>query len=385
MRVLLLDGDTVQSISVLKSLKEIGVKVTIFCENRISYGYTSRFPDKKIIIPSIKKDEAKFVDFLISFLNQNHHEVIIPLYNDSAEILSRHKDRIGNTGTKCAIQAYNIFMMAHNKEQLMEICRINGISHPRTANPMKSSIDYASDYVGFPLLIKPNVSSGAKGIVFVNKKEELKRLFESVKNEYGECTIQEYVNHSGVYYNAMLYRTRNGKFSESVVIKIIRYFPLKGGTSSYCITIDHPEIIKECEKLLNALNWHGFADIDIIEDKYTHDLKIIEINPRIPSSISAAAISGINFPEIIIKDNLDLEIPKYSYNTGKALRFMGLDVMWFIFSPNRFLCRPSWFRFFARDLYYQDGSIKDPIPMIAGFIMGLKKYLNPSFRKSKLE
>ena len=43
------------------------------------------------------------------------------------------------------------------------------------------------------------------------------------------------------------------------------------------------------------------------------------------------------------------------------------------------------FIFFGKDIFYQDGSFKDPLPMIMGFISGVLKYLNPQFRKSKLE
>jgi D-aspartate ligase len=385
MNVLLLDGDTVEAISVLKSLKHIGASVTIFCENRISYGYTSRYPDKKIIAPEIKNNELKFLDFLIRFLQKNQQDVIIPLYNYSAELLSKYKDKINSLGTKSAIPEYEVFIKAHDKEQLMEICKVNGISHPRTANPMLTNIELASEYVGYPLLIKPNISSGGKGIIIVREKEKLKDLYQYALREYGNCTFQEYINHSGVYYSAMLYRTKDGQFADSVVVKILRYFPLQGGTSSYCISIDQPKLIKDCQRLLDVLNWHGFANIDIIEDINTHAYKIIEINPRIPASIRAAEISGVNFPEIIIKDILNMELPKYSNISGMVLRYLAMDIMWFIFSPKRFSCSPTWFKFFGRNLYYQDGSFSDLLPLFAGILMGIRKYLNPKFRKSKFE
>jgi D-aspartate ligase len=385
MNVLLLDGDTVEAISVLKSLKKIQTRITIFCEHRISFGYASRYPDSRIIAPAIKDNESNFLQFLLRFLKGNPQDLIIPLYNDGAEFLSRYKDRIKMLGTKCAIPDYSIFIKAHDKEKLMEICEMNGIPHPRTANPAKSSIELASEYVGFPLLIKPNISSGARGISFVRTKDKLEILYKHVIEKYGACTFQEYVNHSGVYYNVMLYRTRAGQFANSVVTKILRYFPIKGGTSSFCISINQPELLKQCMKLLDALDWHGFADIDIIKDEVSQDYKIIEINPRIPASINAAAISGINFPEIILKDTVNLEIPKYSYESDMELRYLAMDVLWFIFSSNRFSCSPSWFKFFGRKLYYQDGSLSDPLPMVAGILMGTKKYLNSSFRKSKFE
>lgn len=51
-RVLLLDGHTVQALSVARFLKSAGYKETAIIESRISYGYASRYVDEKIIYKS---------------------------------------------------------------------------------------------------------------------------------------------------------------------------------------------------------------------------------------------------------------------------------------------------------------------------------------------
>ena len=58
--------------------------------------------------------------------------------------------------------------------------------------------------------------------------------------------------------------------------------------------------------------------------------------------------------------------------------------MWFLFSKDRFRFRPSWFKLFGKNVFYQDGSLKDPFPMIMGCVAGVLKYMRPQFRKSKL-
>lgn len=52
--------------------------------------------------------------------------------------------------------------------------------------------------------------------------------------------------------------------------------------------------------------------------------------------------------------------------------------MWFISSHKRFSCVPSWFTFFAKDLYYQESGA-----MFFSLFSGLKKICSSSFRKSK--
>jgi predicted ATP-grasp superfamily ATP-dependent carboligase len=121
-----------------------------------------------------------------------------------------------------------------------------------------------------------------------------------------------------------------------------------------------------------------------MQEAESGDYKIIEINPRTPASLKASLASGVDFPAIILYDTLGHPVPKFKYEPGKILRYMGLDVMWFLFSPDRFRIRPSWFKFFGRNIYYEDGTWSDPLPMLAGCFAGVIKYLNPKFRKSKL-
>ncbi len=385
MNVLLLDAHTVQSISVARSLKEKGHRVIGFIEARVSYGYCSRYIDEKILCPILSKHQGKYLDFLTDFLEKHTVDVIIPMYNDSAELLSSNKKDIESRfEVSCAIPDYDVFVKAHNKESLMQLCREQGLPHPRTAPLSKENIKDAISYVGFPALIKPNISSGARGIVIVNNEEELNAKWADIEQHFGRCTLQQYIDHSGVYYNVMLYRDSKGLCHETVIIRIMRYFPLKGGTSCYCETIEDEHLIKVCERALEKLDWEGFADFDIMETKQG-EYKIIEINPRVPASIHAAYVSGVDYSEMMLCDAKDLEIPHYNYQPNKALRFWGLDVMWFIFSKDRFRFRPSWFRFWGENVFYQDGSKQDPLPMIAGVLSGVLKYLNPEYRKSKIK
>lgn len=384
MRVLLLDAHTVQSISVAYSLKEKGHEISGLMESKTSYGYVSRYIDHKILCPVLLDSPSIYLDFLHDYLQKNPQDVIIPMYNDSAELLSRNKEKIEKIfSVMCAVPEYETFMKAHDKEKLMRICKDQGFPHPRTSFLSVENMGEAVSYVGFPALIKPNISSGARGIVIVHDALELQEKFPTIEREFGRCTLQEYIDHTGIYYNVMLYRDRRGDFHESVILKIMRYFPLKGGTSCYCETIQHDYLVDICKKVLDTLGWIGFADFDIMESK-AGEYKIIEINPRVPASIHAAYVSGVNYPAMIMDDIKGQLISSYDYHSGRSLRFWGLDVMWFLFSSQRFSYRPSWFKFFGKDVFYQDGSFKDPLPMLMGCLQGVIKYMNPQFRKGKL-
>lgn len=105
----------------------------------------------------------------------------------------------------------------------MELCRRIGAPHPKTIELTPDNLVQASAYTGFPALIKPNISEGARGIVYVNDIDRLHEVFPSVQATFGACTLQEFIHHSGVYYNVMLYRDRNGN---AWAARLSRYFDI---------------------------------------------------------------------------------------------------------------------------------------------------------------
>ena len=380
-RILLLDGYFVQAYSVSKSLRLSGFEVTLLTSEVVSYGFFSRYPHKRILSP--KSDDVKFNSFLIKLLEKEHYDVIIPLCNEGAEYLSKHYVELKKYGVALAVMPWDVFEKAHNKEKLMEVCKIHGLPHPRTMKLSRENISAAVDYVGFPALIKPNFSVGARGITMVRNVSELQKKYETILLEYSNSTLQEFVKSSGSYYNVMLYRTREGTVKAYTIIEIKRFFPIKGGSSCFCVTIENQDLLKICSETLEVLHWEGFADFDVMQDDDTGEYRILEINPRIPASIEAAFVSGINFPELIVSDLLGLELKQYTYTPGKMLRFLVLDFMWFVTSPKRFSFRPSFFHFVDKGLYYQDASLKDPLLLLIGLITGLRRIFNIKYLRSK--
>lgn len=353
---ILLFGGFVQSLSCARSLKEVGHNVhVIACNDQIASH--SNYIDSYTEIKSLSN--IKYVEsFLENFIVKNKIDVAIPMEDMHATILSQLKQALeGRTKVKVAVMTWDVFQLASNKSELLAFCKKHGIGHPRTAL-LNDNIKEAADYVGFPALIKPSHSEGAKGIVLIRDIKELAEKLPAIKEQYGECALQEFINSKDYYYNLMLYRCKDGTYGNHAIIKILRYYPIKGGSSCLAVSIDDVKMLEMCKRLLDKLNWVGFADFDILE-KGDGEYKIIEINPRIPACIRGAAMSGVNFPKQIVDDELTGKIKIDIYKTGRYLRFLGLDIAWFLASPKRFKCHPSWFKFFGRNVYYEDGGIKD--------------------------
>ena len=311
---------------------------------------------------------------IYEILKKEHYDVLIPMVDMNVSFLSKNKHYIEKTfGCKCACAENDLLKVVEDKHSFMDFCKMNHVPHPVTNRLSHELLDVAITNVGFPSLIKPDFSIGARGITKVNSKEELKTKFPEIQKQYGTCTLQEFIDNNEFYYNVMLYRTKNGEYLAHAIIKIIRMYPVNAGSSSCCVSVENNELLEICKDCLDKLNWVGMADFDVLQRLDTEEFKIIEINPRVPASLKGAIISGVNIPEVIVKDLMGLPVPSYTYKTGMVMRYMGIDIMWLLKSSKRFKTNPSWLSFIGKDIYYQDIYKEDISTWWTWLVEGLKK------------
>lgn len=389
-KVLILDGGAAHAMAIAECLKKSGYMVGVICDSKNEYGFHTKFADERYIGPD--SHDKGYVAFMLKFLKENHFDVLIPTSDATAEFMSFHKDELLKL-TGVLMPSRNIFEKGYDKNQLMRVCKDNGFPHPLTidiSNAEKSlgKDEILADIEGlrtfpYPGLLKPNLTSGGRGMTLVNSLEEFLRVYPSIHEQYGDCHLQRFIPQGGRQIKVQIMTDEQGNMAYSSVIWKQRYYPVNGGSSCCNETIENKQITNVCSLVLKSIGWIGFADFDLIEDPNTNELLIMEINPRIPACVRSAFKSGMDYATMIADMTLGKPLRKYHYESGKRLRHLGFDVLWFIKSPNRFKCYPSWFKFFGKGLYYQDWILGDFPAFFWGTWGNLKKQMNPEFRKAK--
>lgn len=387
-KVLILDGGAAHAMAIAECLKKSGYIVAVLCDNMDEYGYHSKFMDERYIGPD--SHDKGYAEWMLDFLREHHFDVLIPTSDTSAEFMSFYKEELLKL-TGVLMPDKDIFKKGYDKNELMKICRENGFPHPLTVdlkgfNGLKvQGRQEVQELKKFPYpgLLKPNLTSGGRGMTLVNSYEELQKVFPAIHAQYGDCHLQQYIKAGGRQVKVQIMTDGKGDVAYSSVIWKQRYYPVNGGSSCCNVTIDNPEIADICGKVLKSIGWIGFADFDLIENPETGELLIMEINPRIPACVRSAFKSGVDYATMIADMTLGKPLREYTYSPGKRLRHLGFDVLWFLTSPNRFKTKPSWFNFFGKDLYYQDWIMGDFSAFFWGTWGNFKKQMNPDFRKSK--
>ena len=387
-KVLILDGGAAHAMAIAECLKKSGYGVAVICDDKNEYGYHTKFADERYL--GVDSHKKEYAEFMLKFLKEHQFDVLIPTSDTAAEFMSFHKEELEQL-TGVLMPGREVFEKGYDKNNLMTVCRENGFPHPQTIDLNGLEVDKLHEFdrveglknFPYPGLLKPNLTSGGRGMTLVNSIEELLKVYPAIHDQYGECHLQQFIKEGGRQVKVQIMTDKNGDMAYSSVIWKQRYYPVNGGSSCCNVTIDNPEIASVCGKVLKAIGWIGFADFDLIEDPQTKQLLIMEINPRIPACVRSAFKSGMDYATMIADMTLGKPLREYKYESGKRLRHLGFDALWFLKSPNRFKSEPSWFKFFGRNLYYQDWIYGDFSAFFWGTWGNFKKQMDPEFRKAK--
>lgn len=378
--VLLLGAGT-QCLAIIPSLHRHGHRIVILTEMHSNYGDKSRYIDK--VVRSEMDSDSKMLDAVLRTSSQEHIDIIIPMGDADAEFLSKNKQNF--VGQHFVIPDYVTFLKGYDKNQLLTLCKEKGYPHPQTAD--LSKVDYLSDELKsfpFPAMLKPNCTTGGRGMVEVKTYEEFVSIYPDLHKEYGDYHLQRFIKAGGRQVKVQLYVDDKQQLVAHSVQHKMRWYPNKAGSNCCARSITDEHIVGICYNILKDIRWEGFADFDTIEDPDTGELLIMEINPRLPACIKGSIVAGVDWGEILVNGALGLPQKQYEYKEGVVLRHLGLDILWFLHAENRLQAKPNWFKFLGGKIYYQDmNGLLDPMPFLTGTWNNVKKLFNPEFKKAK--
>lgn len=372
-RILVLDGYGRQIPAILSELHELGCVITTMNDRKLDVGYSSRYPDKRIVIRGIRGDDNLLQQAIEKEVASGNYDVIFPILEKSTDILLRMKEEGKCDHVKVIAAPREAFLQAYDKELTMKVCQENGIPCPRTKMDDETMDEYLSK-VMFPLACKPRKGSGAAGFKKVDNREELEKYIADGVIDVDKYVIQEYIPQTDYRYGSRVMLDRNGKCIYDVTVQSCRSFPVDGGPGCYIRTINRPDINSYSERLLQAMGWAGFAHVSFIMDPRDWIPKVIEINGRIPASIKICTIVGAQPVKTLLDYVYGEELKPMAKKIPEmiALRYFHTDILWLIKSPNRFKAKPSWFNFRKNNDYIW--SWRDPLPFFTYSIEHISSY-----------
>lgn len=370
-----------QALPVCKGFYDLGCKVICYCRTKLDTGYMTKYASEKILFEKIKTKDEEFYECGARLIKQNRYDLVVPLGDLAATFLAQKKEELSKY-SRIAVNNWDTFQQAIDKLKTMQVCQENGINAPKTVISDSPIDEIGQGILKFPVVVKPRTGVGSVGFQIIHDLKSLESYWSNYNNRNGPLLIQEYIE-QGDYpqFRADFFRDRDGVFRLAMVGKVTRWYPIDGGSGVFAFTVHDEEIVDNCKRLLDSINWIGYANIDMVWDVKENCAKILEINGRTGATIKLDYIAGANISKLILENELGYPVTDMvQYPDNCKMTCLLPDLLWFARSKNRFRTEPSWFdRKGVKDAIF---SWDDPFPTFGFLIMSIKGF-NKSMKNRK--
>jgi len=383
--VMVLEAETKAVVPIIESCAAAGLHVIAGSSKRYCCGFYCHGTRQRVIYPSpeLKPDEC--IDEILGFLKRRRIDVLFPAGDLMTYLVAKRQDQFRRF-TRMVLPPYEVFMHGRDKTLTLKAAARAGCPIPLTWYPQEQDLQQIAREASYPVLIKPAVGHGARGITFCRTADELISNYRRIETDYGQSFVQEYVPQTGMQYKVDVILDGSQNLLAGVVYAKLRYYPPTGGSSVLNKTEHRPDILESALKTLRQLKWVGFCDFDFITDPRDNVVKLMEINPRFPESYRATVAAGVDMTRILYRLAKGETVqPQLAYDKDRYVRFLFGDIMWFLTTrSNRWTARPSFFDFFRSDMMYQLVRANDFGPVMGYLLANLSLLWDKQAREFRL-
>jgi len=381
-RVLILDGHWRKTLAATRALGNAGVTVTVGESTRLATTMFSRYCHRRLGYPAPLIAPQPFMDALEADLRRHPVDMILPMEDDTVDLLSRHRNRFEPLA-RVPVTDIDRIDMARRKDNVIQLARTLGIPTPKTWL-ITSLIQVAQlkNDLSYPVVIKPRIGSGAAGVAYVDGPDKLISAYGVIHRRFPLPMIQERIPRTGAGYGASLLMGHQQETMAVFMHKRLREYPISGGASTLRESVWRDDLKEMAETLLKAMGWTGVAMVEFKEDPRDGRLKLMEVNSRFWGSLGLAIHAGVNFPLRLLDMAMGRSFrPLTKYRLGVRCRWLlHGDILHYLANPGRNRMDPPFFNFFDPDTAYDIISKKDPLPALGRILMPLTLIFDPAMR-----
>ena len=189
-----------------------------------------------------------------------------------------------------------------------------GLPCPTTLQP-ETEADLDAWTGGFPCVIKPRTSRGARGVSYPDDMDSLRRAWSETVEDHGPCVVQTFIPGGAetVYTIGSLWD--RGELIVSTLHRKLQTNPPTGGVAVAGETVDDDVLREAGLAVLRASGpWHGLAAVEVKRPAPDEPAYLLEINPRMWGFGYLMTLAGLNVPALLVRmlagrEHLDGHIP----------------------------------------------------------------------------
>jgi len=362
----------VNGLGVARGLGEAGVRVTGVDATRRAPESFSRYCEW-LVCPSPDADPERVLELLLAEgARLDRPAVLLPAADAFALFMSRYRAELGRRFL-FALPPPAVSEALVDKWLQHQMAVRAGIPCPRTFHP-ESMADVAriKDQIDYPAFLKPCVSHlwapvfGTKGFK-IDGPTDLERRLAEIAPSGLDVVVQAIVPGPNTsHYMVCAYIDDSNRPLALYVQRKIRQYPTDFGNGALNESVRAQDAAELGTGLLRRLQYRGLAFIEFKRDARSGDLKLIELNPRLPQSNILAARCGANLPLIAYLDLTGQKpAPVTHYREGVRYLVVGKDFRAFLDCYRRGELGPvGWIRSVLTARVFPYFAWRDPLPFV---------------------
>ena len=303
---IVLDGGIKSALSVVRSLGEKGIPVSVGCEREIGMALHSKYLTSKFLYPSPYTDKGGFIEVVKAEAIRLGDRPVVYMFSDSTYLaLYEYRNELDIYMTFIFPEEKSI-EIAFDKSATYSLARVSGVPTITTYTPeYEEEVVRLAPACSFPLVLKSrksvtwNNGVGTFGTaVFIHDAETLVKTFSVVKNKIGEAPIIQEMLYGEEYGVEML--AHKGKSCGVVTHHRMRSLSPTGGASVLKEILNEGDLRNSLETytkvLVSKLKWSGPIMVEFKVDSSSFLPYLMEINGRFWGSLPLSVASGVDIP-----------------------------------------------------------------------------------------
>lgn len=176
------------------------------------------------------------------------------------------------------------------------------LQHLNISDPKTELLSNSSEFSGKVTLFKPQFGRGSRNIYLARNDLEFHCLKKYLLNQTEKFICQEYLN--GKEYTVQMLSSSSGILNAIVPLVVYE----KRGSTTHSNISTNMNIIQECKRVHEAFKPSGTYNIQLIHSSDDNRAYVIEINPRVSTTMCVSLKLGFDPVEIYLDESQDSEI-----------------------------------------------------------------------------
>ena len=274
--------------------------------------------------------EKKFFNYIKKIINNEKIDIIFPLSDNEVRFFFKYRSKFLKYFPNLKFsffenKNFNIFL---SKKNFYNFCKENKINIGDFKNISKFEELNKIIKKNKKYILKSTTDSGSKNVFLIDEKikSEKKILQDRQCYALNLKNLKKYYNNKKKYILSNYYEgdgydvdcfSINGEIKEMLVRKRLMFNKFMYYSPGHKI-IRNTQINELIKKFIKKSKYTGISDFDIVESKGKYIL--IDTSCRFSGSVGIANIAGINFPILLIKYLLGLNIKKAAIKYNMSIK-----------------------------------------------------------------